>query len=258
MVTISPSLVILGCSRRKKQTSRPIPAIARYDGPLFQVLRKHIRERREVPPATYILSGRFGLISAEFPTPRYNHRLTQTGLSVLRESVDSQVKEVVDMVQPESVFVSVGSQYWPLLEEPILREISSDRLNIASGSIGGRASQLAHWLRSRNSENKELPVPPRGGQSTLLGITVRLTSLEILHKAHEAALADPEGAMRFETWCVEIGKERIAPKWLVSKLFDLPVSHFRTADARRVLHELGVETIYAYKQKRAGLCCLLT
>lgn len=242
MVTISPSLVILSCSRRKKRTSRPIPAIDRYDGPLFQVLRKHIRERPEVPPATYILSGRFGLIDANFPTPRYSHQLTAADIPILQDSVDSQLKEAVEKVQPASVFVSVGSQYWPLLDEPISREFASEKLIIASGSIGGRASQFAHWLRLSEPRTNDVPIAQPCGKATLLGTTVRLTPSEILYKANQARSVDPEGAVRFQTWYVELGNERVAPKWLASILFDKPVYRFRTSDARRVLTDLGLST----------------
>ncbi|HET9712767.1 MAG TPA: hypothetical protein VFP64_12815 [Pyrinomonadaceae bacterium] len=240
MATISPSLVILSCSRRKKRTSRPIPAIDRYDGPLFQVLRKHIRERPEVPPATYVLSGRFGLIDAEFPTPRYSHRLTAADIPILQNSVDSQIKKAVEKIQPASVFVSVGSQYWPLLDESLSREFASEKLIIASGSIGGRASQLAHWLRLSEPRTNNVPIGQPCGKATLLGTTVRLTPSEILCNANEARSVDPEGALRFQTWFVELGNERVAPKWLASILFDKPVFRFRTSDARRVLTDLGL------------------
>jgi hypothetical protein len=241
----SPSLVILGCSQRKKKTSHLLPAIDRYDGPAFQVLRKYSRDNAEVRRGTYILSGRFGLIDAEFPTPRYSHRLKPADLSILQASVESQVKQAVDTVQPESVFVSVGVQYWPLLEEPISREISSDKLIVATGSIGGRASRLAHWLRSGEPDNHEVPNSQFCGEATLLGTTIRLTHSEILRKANEVRSIDPEGALRFQTWFVELGNERVAPKWLVGILFDKPVVRFRTADARRVLSQLGVNCIYA-------------
>lgn len=37
-------LLILSCSQRKRSTSNLLPAIERYDGPAFQVLRKFLRE----------------------------------------------------------------------------------------------------------------------------------------------------------------------------------------------------------------------
>ena len=38
-------MLILSCSSRKKPTNRQMPAIERYDGPAFRVLRKFLREQ---------------------------------------------------------------------------------------------------------------------------------------------------------------------------------------------------------------------
>jgi len=78
-----------------------------------------------------------------------------------------------------------------------------------------------------------------------LGTAVHFTRAEVLRRARRELTRDPVGARRFETWYVPVGRHRVAPKWLVSLLFDKPVSRFRTADARRVLLQLGIETKYA-------------
>jgi hypothetical protein len=66
---VSTSLVILGCGERKKLTSRLLPAIDRYDGPVFRVLRKHMREEPQNSADTCIVSARFGLIRGTLPIP---------------------------------------------------------------------------------------------------------------------------------------------------------------------------------------------
>ena len=118
------------------------------------------------------------------------------------------------------------------------------RLAVATGGIGGRASQLAHWLRLGETERDDTISEHPCGEATLLGTTVRLSRTAVVREARKALLADPIAAHRFETWYVAICQERVAPKWLVSLLFNKPVSRFRTADARRVLSLLGVECIY--------------
>ena len=245
MMTISRSLVILGCSQRKKRTSRLIAAIERYDGPAFRVLRKHNREISEPLPDTYILSGRFGLISGEFLIPRYERRIEKTDHVTLRVQVEKQLKQTLDDFQPERLFISVGSQYWPLLEAPLARDVAPEKLVVATGGIGGRASQLAHWLRAGEAKNAGATLVSAPGEAVLLGTTVRLSQAEVLHEARKALLTAPAAARRFETWYVAVGEERVAPKWLVSVLFDKAVARFRTADARRVLSLLGVNCIYA-------------
>lgn len=245
MPIVLTSLVILGCSQRKRQTSRLLPAIERYDGPVFRVLRKRIREEPERPPNSLIISGRFGLIASNYLIPKYDQRLSSGDYSSLRSRVEKQLKETLDSIQPDRVFVSVGASYWPLLEEPLERQVPQSRLVVARGGIGGRASQLVRWLRPHRHAPEGAKTPTPTGEAVLLDVSVRLTRAEVLRKARTALFADPEGARRFETWYVPLGRDRVAPKWLVSILFDKPVAHFRTADARRALSCLGIECIYA-------------
>lgn len=240
------SLAILGCSQRKRQTSRPVPAIDRYDGPVFRVFRKHAKEAPENLTHACILSGRFGLVAGDSLIPRYNRQLSGSDGAALRRQVENQLKKTLDSVQPGRFFVSVGRYYWPLLEEALTREVPSESVFIATGGIGGRASQLAHWLRAGEQVATEPVSNPVRGKAVLLGTTVRLTRDEILQRARHELLAAPVAARRFETWYVPIDSHRVATKWLVSILFEKPVAQFRTADARRALSQLGVETRHAY------------
>jgi hypothetical protein len=242
---VSTSLVILGCGQRKRRTSRLLPAIDRYDGPAFRVLRKHTREAPQNQADACILSGRFGLIPGTLPIPFYDHPLVHIDYPTLRAQVEEQLKRTLDETQPERVFVSVGSHYWPLLEDLLTRDVAPAGLVVATGGIGGRASQLAYWLRLGKSERNDTIADHARGEATLLGTTVRRSPAQVRAVARKALLASPAGARRFETWYVALGHERVAPKWLVSLLFNKPVSLFRTADARRVLSLLGVDCIYA-------------
>jgi hypothetical protein len=152
---------------------------------------------------------------------------------------------MLEKVQPERLFVSVGGQYWPLLDDSLAREVAPSRLVVATGGIGGRASQLAHWLRRDAGEIGGIGPQRSTGEAVLLGTTVRLGRAEVLREARKALLVDPTAAHCFETWYVNVGRQRVAPKWLVSVLFDKPVARFRTTDARRLLSLLGVSCVHA-------------
>jgi hypothetical protein len=242
---VSTSLVILGCSQRKAHTSRLLPAIDRYDGPAFRVLRKYNREETGNSVEACVLSARFGLVPGNLPLPLYDCELPQIDRTALRTQVEQQFKRTMDEVQPQRLFVSLGCQYLPLIAEPLTREVAPASLVIATGGIGGRASRLVRWLKSGEDDDRMIkPVPPRG-EAALLGTTVRLSREEVLQATRNALSSSPAAACRFETWYVPVDEHRVAPKWLVSVLFDKPVSRFRTADARRVLLQLGVETKYA-------------
>jgi cytoplasmic iron level regulating protein YaaA (DUF328/UPF0246 family) len=80
-------LLIVACSARKKRLPELAPAIERYDGPLFRVLRKFLRENLYQAPEILILSAKFGLIGPSELIPEYDCRLTADGAKQLRTTV---------------------------------------------------------------------------------------------------------------------------------------------------------------------------
>jgi hypothetical protein len=58
-------LLILACSQRKNPARGKLPAIDRYDGPAFRVLRKYSRDSAANLPTVLILSAKHGLIAAD-------------------------------------------------------------------------------------------------------------------------------------------------------------------------------------------------
>ncbi|WP_246275464.1 hypothetical protein [Brasilonema bromeliae] len=61
--THNPNLLILGCFQRKRSDSGLLRAIARYDGPTFQVLRRFLKQQPQVSNniSTYMLKTGFPL-----------------------------------------------------------------------------------------------------------------------------------------------------------------------------------------------------
>jgi hypothetical protein len=80
-----------------------------------------------------------------------------------------------------------------------------------------------------------------GNRARIRGVEVTLTPEQVFDIAVEA-LSEGWGAPeRYESWCVPVNGNRVAPKWLVSRISGLPVAAFTTDDARRLLAQLGVE-----------------
>lgn len=71
-------LLILSCSQRKRSDPGLLPAIERYNGPAFQVLRKFLRERPDDTRRldVFIMSAAYGLIPAEYPIANYDQVMT--------------------------------------------------------------------------------------------------------------------------------------------------------------------------------------
>lgn len=67
-------LLILACSATKRNRPGWIPAVDRYDGPLWQTLRSIGPDRHDTKVA--VLSARFGFIDSQSPNENYDTRLT--------------------------------------------------------------------------------------------------------------------------------------------------------------------------------------
>jgi hypothetical protein len=235
--------LLLSCSRRKDLSDRLVPALDRYDGPLFRVLRRYLSGQATDPPRTWVVSAEFGLIPGAELVPCYDHVMTADRAEDLRPGVVERFAREISTSRPDQLFVSVGMTYedalvgcWGTLDPSVV-------VRFATGSIGGRASQLHTWLHGHTRQDDlAQKLEKAKGESTILGVTIRCSPEDILEIARAGLRERAAAAKRFQTWFVPVGSDRVAPKWLVSELSGIPVSKFRTADALRVLSCLGIET----------------
>ena len=93
MQTDARYLLIIACSQRKLSDPGLVPAIARYDGGQFRVLRK---AHRDGYLSNYldvlILSAKYGLIKACTPIANYEQRMNRKRASELKAQVSSQLE----------------------------------------------------------------------------------------------------------------------------------------------------------------------
>jgi hypothetical protein len=233
--------LFLACSRRKTSETGSIPAIDRYDGPCFRVLRRYLRFVPDTQLKMWVLSSEHGLIEHDTDVSPYDRLMTLDRADELRLDVLTTFLKARQMYPFSEAFVSLGSAYtaamsdcWSSLPDDVL-------LHFATGSIGGRASRLRAWLLREGSladNSKAQPVVHQ--RAMICGITVSASVAEVMAAGRAGLAEDPIGASRFETACVQIGEDQVAVKWLVSKVTGVPVSRFRTADACRLLGALGV------------------
>src|SRR5947209_5490454 len=101
-------LLIVACSRCKKPAVEQLPAIERYDGPAFRVLRKYLRERQVSAPKILILSAKYGLIDSAKLIRDYDYRLTPTTAQKLRPGVLKRLGEVLRAGTIRSVGLCLG------------------------------------------------------------------------------------------------------------------------------------------------------
>jgi hypothetical protein len=228
-------MLILACSRRKRPDPEALPAIERYDGPAFRVLRRYLREGGAAP-ATLVLSAALGLIQAEQPVPSYDHRLTAKDVARVKPIVKANLLAFASRQGPfTEAMVCGGGLYAEVLADGI--EDVDCVVQWATGPPGRQTARLSDWLRGT------APTLQMGTHSTVMfrGIPLRRAGPELVSFIRERADADPTGASRFEAWYVAVGEHHVAPKWLLSQLSGVPVSRFRTEDALMTLTKLGIE-----------------
>ncbi|ASO21573.1 hypothetical protein FHR81_003217 [Actinoalloteichus hoggarensis] len=110
-LTAAGGLIIVGCSRRKLDTTDPVPALRLYQGGCVPQLREHLAERPDLRARVRILSAEHGLLHPDQPITPYDHRITSTlaarrlgrrvGPQLDTElAADSPITDILTIVEP--------------------------------------------------------------------------------------------------------------------------------------------------------------
>lgn len=140
-------LLILSCSQRKHPFHHPLPAIERYNGPLFLVLRRFLREcpREAEQLDIYILSASYGLIPADFQTKFYDQKMNLSRVDELQPQVKASFLDLLQKNYDSICFV-LGRTYLKVFEglQDLIPTFTESI--IAQGPIGKKQTQLKKWL----------------------------------------------------------------------------------------------------------------
>lgn len=138
-------LLILGCSRRKRESVCPVPALEVYDGPHFQSLRAYLKDKGWPPGLMIkIISAKHGMIDATTLIETYDRRLDKEAAKKLNPKVLHILKEL-KLSPPESVFINLGKDYLPAIDG-MDTLFSSDNISYARGRIGEKMRDMKKWL----------------------------------------------------------------------------------------------------------------
>jgi hypothetical protein len=225
-----------------------MPAIQRYDGPAFRLLRRYLKHSSE-ELGIYILSAEFGLIPHTRQIPFYDQRMTKQRAQELKIKVVGQAQRLfsADPLRQSfsrQLFVNLGQDYFPAFEPAFPLFASGSIVTMTSGTTGKRLAEMHDWLYGTQPElHKSTSTQPDVSTAKLHGIEIKLTKEQVLNVARSAILKLDQRAASFQAWYVPVDNVRVSPKWLVSLLARLPVGAFHSDEARRVLSQLGVEVI---------------
>ena len=140
-------LLILSCSQRKHPSQEPLPAIERYNGPLFFVLRRFLRERPGEAKQLdiCILSAAYGLIRGDFSTPFYDQKMNMSRVLELQPQVITTFSSILRFDYTSICFV-LGKTYLKAFEN--LHDLIPNFTEsvITYGPMGKKQTQLKKWL----------------------------------------------------------------------------------------------------------------
>lgn len=141
-------VLILSCSQRKKATSGLLPAVERYDGPTYQVLRKFQKTNLDNNLRIIILSGKYEILFPETAIPDYDFKMTPERAAEIKASVQKDLYQCFFFYDiayggTDEVFINLGKVYREVLEGfhwGVVRTLE------ASGGIGEKNAQMKAWL----------------------------------------------------------------------------------------------------------------
>lgn len=239
-------LLILMCSDRKVGGADPLPAVERYDGPLWQVLRVCLRAQPQLGVGldTYVLSAAFGLIPATQAIPWYDQKMTAERAAELQPSALMGFGMLIEKGY-DQICLGLSQIYLPALDGWESLVPAGTSATLTDGPIGTKKAQLRAWLEGRGwlpsapPDRYEADEIPRG-EVVVAGVHLQLTRDEVLERARAGLASNSRGADRFRDWFVLIDGQAVSPKWLVSLLCQRPTSAFDASAARRALLALGI------------------
>jgi len=166
---LNKQLLVLGCSQTKREAPGLLPAIDRYDGSSYRVLRNYLRER-EWPPnlSVAILSARYGLVGGITRIEGYDQRMTPSKALELAPQCAQTLGDWQE--DHSSIHFSLGKDYLPAVA-PAIEQQLRDKATVFEGPIGMKLSQIKELLERTDAPARrrpELPEPGSGKVSYFL------------------------------------------------------------------------------------------
>jgi hypothetical protein len=158
---MNKQLLVLGCSQTKRQTPGPLPAIERYDGSSYRVLRNYLRERQwPVNLSIAILSAKYGLIGGFTDIEDYDERMNPK--KALEWAPKCQAILNTWSNDHSQIHFSLGKDYLPAVMPAINSGLQSET-EVFEGPIGMKLHQIKSLLQNTGAPERHRPTLPDPG-----------------------------------------------------------------------------------------------
>jgi len=149
-------VIVSASSRRKREPSEPIPAIERYDGIYFRILRKYFKERKLRNIDVLILSEKLGLMSSDRKISYNKPHAGKWGqLSLNKDAIENSKRENLEKLKRiannySKIYVNIGHDYMKLIKG--FEKFTTSKITYAKGKgLGPKASHMKNWLISQQT-----------------------------------------------------------------------------------------------------------
>ena len=147
------SLVVLGCSATKFQVDGQVPAVHLYDGPMFRVLRSHLRTHKWSKELSIgVLSAKYGFIGAVAPIESYDQRMTPHRAASLRARVTKSLAGLAE--KHRRIHLVLGQDYLAAVDSSALRQRA--KVESVDGPIGVKLHQFSNLLTTFPTSRRDL------------------------------------------------------------------------------------------------------
>ena len=145
-------LLIISCSGRKDKSEGKMPAIDRYTGVFYSVIKKLKREGKFPGNVdVLIISAKFGLLKPNEPIGCYDLKMNSKQAIKLNKNIISALGKYLEGKEYGEVFINLGKDY--MLSVSGYEELlpKNAKIILAEGGIGQKMSQMKKWLiRKKN------------------------------------------------------------------------------------------------------------
>ncbi|MDI9395425.1 MAG: peroxide stress protein YaaA [Euryarchaeota archaeon] len=148
-----PKLLVIPCSKKKLASEGMLPAIERYQGQYFKILKKYVTDFSNNNGFDIaILSAKYGLLEPMDNIEYYNLKMDAIQAQSLKGSILKKLAKMNELKQYREVVINLGSHYIEAIEGYEKIFDNAVEFKFFEGRIGERQKQMKDWLE----ENKPL------------------------------------------------------------------------------------------------------
>ncbi|MBO9724342.1 MAG: hypothetical protein J7530_08205 [Novosphingobium sp.] len=152
--------IIMSCSHTKRTDPAPMPALQRYDGPMWRTLRA-LLDRHPAAARAYdsgrstaelqiwVLSGLYGFIPTHCEVPNYEQRLTERQFAKMERDPSYEFQRIASFVDDAEAVLFAGSEFY---RDGMWRASGGkiqhlNKITETNGrGIGEHRAQLGQWI----------------------------------------------------------------------------------------------------------------